>query len=109
MEIPEATGESILRLLRGSENSSIAIREFARQHPGALVTPSLPHSVGQIIVFEGGSDNPSLTIDILLSQQVFVSIPNRQLATFDIRRERWKELADLTAEIQWGPIPKDEP
>jgi len=112
VEISAATGQKFLDLLRGSKNSAVVMREYLSQHPEmakGLITPFWPDSAAQLNVYEDGADNPSLSIDFQRSRQVIVSGPDRQSQTFLIRPERQQELGDLTADIQFGPFPKDEP
>ena len=110
VEIPEKTGRKLLTLLRGSKSLSVATQEFLRKHPGSMVTPAIPpDSVGRLSAYEDGSENPSLSIEFLGYYEVMVSGPGRKADTFVISTERRREIMDVTAEIQWGPIPKEEP
>jgi hypothetical protein len=105
-------GEKILSLLRGAKSLSLAFDEYRQRHPelaGALICPEIGRPVGGLIIFERESDTPSFTIDFLDIRQVEISAPGRETRTFVIGKNRYRELDEVTADIQWGPIPKDEP
>ena len=109
-EISAQTGQKILDLLRGSKNLSVVMAEYYRIHPEKRndYRHFYPDSIGMLDVYEGGSDAPTLNIDFQRSRQFIVTIRDIDVDFFVIRPERQAEFDELTAVIQWGPIPKVE-
>jgi hypothetical protein len=110
VKVPEETGRKFLNLLRGSKSTALVEEEYYRDHPGQQrrYKHFYPNSIGVLHVYENGSDQPALNIDFQASMEFIVTRPSGESDLFVIPPEKRVELDDVTAAIQWGPIPKDE-
>jgi hypothetical protein len=110
VEVPEETGGKILNLLRGSKSTALVLDEYYRQNPGRPLRYRLfyPNSIGVLDVYENGSDKPALNIDFQASTEFIVTRRGGDSDLFVLSSEKRREIEDLTAAIQWGPILKAE-
>jgi hypothetical protein len=106
------TGNKVLRLLRGSKNTTVVLEQYYLKHPEAkkgIRQFSTDEFVGTLDVYENGSEVPTLSFEFLISTEFFFTPQSGEMDMFVVSPQRRAELYELVDEIKMGRKVIEEP